>query len=48
MDAWEGANGLYKFTSDGNLEDKFIFLKMFRDEIPVLIQGGGPKLLFDP
>lgn len=38
MDAWEGANGRYKFNAAGNLEDKPIFLKRFQQGIPVLIQ----------
>jgi branched-chain amino acid transport system substrate-binding protein len=40
MDAWEGANGRYKFDSTGELEDKPIFLVMFQDGKPVMIQGG--------
>jgi branched-chain amino acid transport system substrate-binding protein len=42
MDAWEGANGRYKFDSTGELEDKPIFLEMFQHGKPVLIQGGDP------
>jgi branched-chain amino acid transport system substrate-binding protein len=42
MDAWEGANGRYKFDSAGELEDKPIFLIMFQRGKAVLIQGGGP------
>jgi branched-chain amino acid transport system substrate-binding protein len=42
MDAWEGANGRYKFDSTGELEDKPIFLVMFQRGKTVLIQGGGP------
>jgi branched-chain amino acid transport system substrate-binding protein len=42
MDAWEGANGRYKFDSAGELEDKLIFLVMFQRGKTVLIQGGGP------
>jgi branched-chain amino acid transport system substrate-binding protein len=43
MDAWEGANGRYKFDSTGELADKPIFLEMFKSGEPVLIQeeGGG-------
>lgn len=40
MDAWEGANGRYKFDGTGELEDKPIFLKMFQRGVPVAIQGG--------
>ncbi len=42
MDAWEGANGRYKFDSAGELEDKPIFLNMFQRGKPVMIQGGDP------
>jgi len=42
MDAWEGANGRYKFDSAGELEDKPIFLVIFQRGKPVLIQGGDP------
>ena len=41
MDAWEGANGRYKFDSTGELADKPIFLEMFKSGKPVLIQEGG-------
>lgn len=39
MDAWEGANGRYKFDSTGDLEQKPIFLKVFQRGTSVLIQG---------
>jgi branched-chain amino acid transport system substrate-binding protein len=39
MDAWEGANGRYKFDSTGELEDKPIFLKRFQHGIPVIIDA---------
>ena len=42
MDAWEGANGRYKFDSTGELEDKSIFIIMFQRGKPVLIQRGDP------
>ncbi|HLN02555.1 MAG TPA: ABC transporter substrate-binding protein [Bryobacteraceae bacterium] len=38
MDPWEGANGKYKFDSRGELEDKPIFLKAYRNGTPVTIQ----------
>lgn len=41
MDAWEGANGRYKFDSAGELEDKPIYLEVFKSGTPVLIQQGG-------
>jgi len=42
MDAWEGANGTYKFDANGELEDKPIFLKVFRNGTPVTIQESRP------
>ena len=42
MDPFEGANGRYKFTSSGELEDKPIFLKMYQQGVPVLIQKSVP------
>ena len=42
MDAWEGANGRYKFDSTGELEDKPVFLVMFQRGKPVIIHGGEP------
>jgi branched-chain amino acid transport system substrate-binding protein len=42
MDAWEGANGRYKFDARGELEDKPIFLKAFRNGMPVTIQESDP------
>jgi branched-chain amino acid transport system substrate-binding protein len=43
MDAWEGANGRYKFDSGGELAEKPIFIEMIKRGKPVLIQeGGGP------
>jgi branched-chain amino acid transport system substrate-binding protein len=38
MDPWEGANGRYKFDSRGELEDKAIFINVFRNGAPVTIQ----------
>lgn len=42
MDEWEGVNGRYKFNREGNLEDKPIFLRMFQQGRPVLIQKNSP------
>jgi branched-chain amino acid transport system substrate-binding protein len=42
MDAWEGANGRYKFDGAGELEDKPIFLIMFQRGKSVLIKGVDP------
>ena len=41
MDAWEGANGRYKFDNTGELADKPIFLEIFKSGKPVLIREGG-------
>lgn len=42
MDAWEGANGRYKFNGEGNLEDKSIFLNMYRTGASMMIQDCNP------
>jgi branched-chain amino acid transport system substrate-binding protein len=42
MDAWEGANGRYKFDSRGELEDKPIYVKIFRNGKPETIQASHP------
>lgn len=42
MDPWEGANGRYKFDSRGELEDKPIFLKVYRNGTPVTIRESPP------
>jgi Periplasmic binding protein len=42
MDPWEGANGLYKFDSRGELDDKPIFLKVYRNGTPVTIYESRP------
>ena len=38
MDPWEGVNGRYKFDRYGELEDKPIFLKVYRNGTPVTMQ----------
>jgi branched-chain amino acid transport system substrate-binding protein len=40
MDPWNGANGRYKFDSRGELEDKPIFLNVFRNGIPITLHEG--------
>lgn len=40
MDPWEGANGRYRFDSTGELEDKPIYLGVFKGGVPVLIEKG--------
>jgi branched-chain amino acid transport system substrate-binding protein len=42
MDPWEGANGRYKFDSTGELAEKPLFLKVFRNGTPVTIQQSIP------
>jgi branched-chain amino acid transport system substrate-binding protein len=42
MDPWEGANGSYKFDSTGELDDKDLYLKMFRGGKPVVIATSHP------
>jgi branched-chain amino acid transport system substrate-binding protein len=42
MDSWEGANGRYKFDSNGELEDKPIYLNVFRNGAPQIIQESRP------
>ena len=42
MDPWEGANGPYKFDSQGELEDKSLYLKEFQNGRPVVIQEANP------
>lgn len=42
MEAWEGANGRYKFDSTGELADKPIFLEMYKQGVPVMIQKSDP------
>ncbi len=38
MEKWEGANGPYKFDFTGELEDKPIYLKVYRGGKPVLLE----------
>ncbi len=42
MDPWEGVNGRYKFDSSGELEDKPIFLNVYRNGTPVTLQETRP------
>lgn len=43
MDAWEGANGRYKFNDDGEVDDKPIFLDVYRNGTPVVIDQSQPS-----
>jgi branched-chain amino acid transport system substrate-binding protein len=42
MDPWEGVNGRYKFDSRGELEDKPIFLNVYRNGTPVTFLESPP------
>ena len=42
MDPWEGANGRYKFDERGELDDKRLFLKVYRNGAPVTFQESLP------
>ena len=42
MDPWEGANGRYKFDQQGELDDKPLFLKVYRNSTPVTIEESLP------
>jgi branched-chain amino acid transport system substrate-binding protein len=44
MDAWHGANGRYKFNAAGELDDKPIFLKVFRHGVPETLEASRPAL----
>jgi branched-chain amino acid transport system substrate-binding protein len=37
MDPWEGANGRYKFDENGEVDNKRVFLDMFRSGKPVVL-----------
>ena len=43
MDAWEGANGRYKFNRDGELDDKPIYLEVYRQGTPVIFEQSTPE-----
>ncbi|HUI78260.1 MAG TPA: ABC transporter substrate-binding protein [Bryobacteraceae bacterium] len=42
MDAWEGANGRYKFDSTGELDGKPLYLNVYRNGTPVTIEETLP------
>jgi hypothetical protein len=48
MDAWEGANGRYKFNDDGELEDKPIYLDVYRNGVPAAIGQTHPAVVTEP
>jgi branched-chain amino acid transport system substrate-binding protein len=43
MSPWEGANGRYHFDDRGEMDDKPIYLNMFRNGVPVTIAGSSGK-----
>jgi len=42
MDAWEGANGRYKFEDDGEMEDKPVYLDAYQHGRPVVLGQSHP------
>lgn len=48
MEPWEGANGNYKFDERGELQDKPIFLDVYRNGTPVIIDQSHPLPLVQP
>jgi branched-chain amino acid transport system substrate-binding protein len=48
MDAWEGANGRYKFNDDGELGDKPIYLDVYRNGVPAAIGQTHPAVVTEP
>jgi branched-chain amino acid transport system substrate-binding protein len=48
MDRWEGANGPYKFDARGELEDKEIYLEVFRGGKPVVLATSHPDQIDPP
>jgi branched-chain amino acid transport system substrate-binding protein len=42
MDPWDGANGRYKFDNRGELDDKPIYLNVYRNGKPAVFQKGHP------
>ncbi len=43
MDAWEGANGLYKFDPRGELEAKPLYIDIYRNGAPVTLVDEPPS-----
>lgn len=43
MSPWEGANGRYHFDGRGEMDDKPIYLNIFRNGAPVTIAGSGAE-----
>jgi branched-chain amino acid transport system substrate-binding protein len=42
MDPWEGANGRYRFDSRGEMEDKPLYLYVYRNGVPAVLQESPP------
>lgn len=43
MNRWQGANGSYKFDSTGELDNKSIYLKVYRGGKPVVLATSHPE-----
>jgi hypothetical protein len=43
MDPWEGANGRYKFDERGELEEKPLYIDIYRNGVPVTIYATSPE-----
>lgn len=43
MSPWEGANGRYHFDDHGEMDEKPIYLNMFRNGVPVVIAKSGAQ-----
>jgi branched-chain amino acid transport system substrate-binding protein len=42
MDPWEGANGRYRFDGQGEMEDKPLYIYIYRNGIPVVLEVSQP------
>ena len=47
-DTWAGANGLYRFTASGEIMDKPLYLKQFRDGSVGVLRSVAIPMLSDP
>ena len=42
MDPWEGANGRYRFNSQGEMEDKPFYIYIYRNGTPTVFEESQP------
>jgi branched-chain amino acid transport system substrate-binding protein len=42
MDPWEGANGRYRFNGQGEMENKLLYLYVYRNGTPVVLEQSQP------